>query len=794
LTTVKRVRAINRPAPRPGMPRVAATQRSRREPDGRRGDVTASAGSIALQRVAQPEGLRQHGHCGPVWWPLREREAQAWPPADDICSKERRSVAAAGRRRAGDGQHTTTTVRTLATHTMRPSIATDASAPLFAAPAITTRQPGAVSDFFRYHGFWAPGVRAFRAIGFRAKALVIATTFLVPIAVLGWQYFSAQQGQIAFSAKERLGVEYATALMPVLDLMQQQRMHSAQAAVKGSEPAALADARAQLAQALAGLAAVEQRLGATLGTGDAHKKMLASQAALPAPSAGLDAVFAAHSAGVDALIALLGVSTDGSNLTLDPDIDTYYLMDASMFRLPVMLEATAQIRGLGAAMLAAGQATPQQQRRLVELQTILRTNYEAMDAGFVKAMAYNAAVRAAARPDDAKPLIAKLLAQTDATVLRADGPQGDAAAHIADGNAAIAAMNQLAGRTKTQLDAMVAERVERLETARNIAALVTAVGLLAALYLFASFRKVLDGGLREVAHHIDAMRDGDLTTKPRAWGRDEAANLMHTLADMQQSLRRIVTQVRGASENIVGTSEQIADGASELSARTEQAGANLQQAASAMEEISATVRHAETRVDEAARLAETNSGTAERGGKVIGQLVQTMRTLSQESGRIGEIVHTIDGIAFQTNLLALNAAVEAARAGEQGRGFATVASEVRALAQRSAAAAREIKQLIGASQEQVEGGVRVAREAGGAIEEIVNGSRRVRALLSEVAVGAREQTAGVAQSAHAVQQLDAVTQRNASLAGSTAGAAGTLQQQAQALSAEVAQFQLPATA
>jgi methyl-accepting chemotaxis protein len=249
-------------------------------------------------------------------------------------------------------------------------------------------------------------------------------------------------------------------------------------------------------------------------------------------------------------------------------------------------------------------------------------------------------------------------------------------------------------------------------------------------------------------------------------------------------------QVRGASENIVGTSEHIADGSRELSVRTDQASANLQQAASAMEQISATVRHAETRVEEATRLAEANAGSAERGGKVIGNLVQTMRLLSQESGRIGEIVHTIDGIAFQTNLLALNAAVEAARAGEQGRGFATVASEVRALAQRSAAAAREIKQLIGNSKEQVDSGVRVARDAGGAIDEIVASSRRVRELLSEVSVGAREQTAGVSQTAHAVQQMDVVTQRNSSLAGETASAAGTLQQHARALSAEVAQFRL----
>jgi methyl-accepting chemotaxis protein len=658
-------------------------------------------------------------------------------------------------------------------------------------PAAGAHPAASRSDFFRYHGFWAPGVRAFRVIGFRAKAMVIAAAFMLPIGALGWQYFAAQQGQIEFSAKERLGIDYARAVMPVLDLMQRQRMHAAQAAVKGSEPAALAGVQSELAKAMAALAATEQRLGGRLGTAEAHRRMVAGQAALPPASAGLDAVFAGHSAGVDALIQLLGASTDGSNLTLDPDIDTYYLMDASMFRLPAMLEAAAQIRGLGAAMLAAGTATPAQQRRLIELQTLLRSHYDAMDAGFAKAAAHNPDILATTRPDDAKPLIATLLAQTDATALRSAGPQGDVAAHIEAGNAAIAAMNQLGGRTAEQLDTLVAARVSRLEQSRNVAAAAVAVGLLAAAYLFVSFRMVLDGGLREVAHHIDAMRDGDLTTHVRPWGHDEAAGLMRTLAEMQNALRGIVAQVRGASHNIVGASEQITDGANELSARTEQAGGNLQQAASAMEQISATVRHAESRVDEATRLAGANAGAAERGGQVIGELVQTMRSLSQESGRIGEIVHTIDGIAFQTNLLALNAAVEAARAGDQGRGFATVASEVRALAQRSAAAAREIKQLIGTSQEQVDSGVRVAREAGTAIEEIVSSSRRVRTLLDEVAVGAREQTAGVAQTTQAVQQMDVVTQRNASLAADTASAAVSLQQEAHRLAEGVSRFQLP---
>jgi methyl-accepting chemotaxis protein len=297
-----------------------------------------------------------------------------------------------------------------------------------------------------------------------------------------------------------------------------------------------------------------------------------------------------------------------------------------------------------------------------------------------------------------------------------------------------------------------------------------------------------------VAFHINAMRDGDLTTRPRAWGSDEAAGLMQTLADMQASLRKIVSQVRGASSHIVVASTQIASGAMDLSTRTEESAANLQQTAAAMEEVSATVSRGSDTVDQATALAVTNAAAAERGGTVVAQVVETMQGINVASGRISDIIGTIDGIAFQTNILALNAAVEAARAGEQGRGFAVVASEVRALAQRSGAAAREIKTLITASVEQVEGGVRVVREAGQTMTEMQGSARRVRELLEAVAQGSREQTQGVTQSTEAVQELDKVTQQNAALVEQTAAAAGSLKDQAEALAAGVAQFKLPEAA
>jgi len=352
----------------------------------------------------------------------------------------------------------------------------------------------------------------------------------------------------------------------------------------------------------------------------------------------------------------------------------------------------------------------------------------------------------------------------------------------------------LAERSTGELDRLVGVRVGHLAAARNLTIWAMVGGMLGALYLFIAFRMVLDGGLREVAFHIDSMRDGDLTTRPRAWGDDEVAGLMRTLVEMQQSLRRIVSQVRGASDNIVVSSTQISGGAMDLSARTEQSAANLQRSASAMEEISSTVRETAGAAQDASRLATENAAAAARGGEIIGTMVSKMESISDSSKRIGDIIGTIDSIAFQTNILALNAAVEAARAGEQGRGFAVVAAEVRSLSHRTAEAAREVKSLIGASVEQVAAGADVVQSAGSVIGEIVTASQRVSTLLGEITASANEQASGVTQTAGSVQELDSVTQQNAALVEETAAAASSLQEQAHALAAEVSQFKLPVDA
>ncbi|RTL31065.1 MAG: chemotaxis protein [Burkholderiales bacterium] len=322
---------------------------------------------------------------------------------------------------------------------------------------------------------------------------------------------------------------------------------------------------------------------------------------------------------------------------------------------------------------------------------------------------------------------------------------------------------------------------------------IIAMGVLVAGYLFICFYKVMDGGLKETRRHLRAITTGDLTTSPKPWGKDEAADLMLELRTMQDSLRHMVLQVRQSSSQIVRSSSEIAGGAMDLSSRTEQAAANLEETAASMEQITSTVQNSADNTNEASQVAQRNASKASDGGKAMEAVVQRMEAIRTSSAKISEIISTIDGIAFQTNILALNAAVEAARAGEQGRGFAVVASEVRMLAQRSANAAKEIKTILVKSVEEVEAGTTVVKEAGAAIEEIVETSQRVNQLLAEVASGAREQNNGIEQIGMAVHDLDRMTQQNAALVEQTAAAASTMQNQAHALSEEVARFKIPSS-
>ncbi|ACB33867.1 methyl-accepting chemotaxis sensory transducer [Leptothrix cholodnii SP-6] len=300
---------------------------------------------------------------------------------------------------------------------------------------------------------------------------------------------------------------------------------------------------------------------------------------------------------------------------------------------------------------------------------------------------------------------------------------------------------------------------------------------------------------RSIVRPIDEARrfaasiaQGDLSVRLAVTGRDEAAELMRALVEMQQSLQTMVGSIRSSAESISVASTEIASGNQDLSGRTEQTASNLQHAASSMEHLTGTVRQTADSARTANQLAVSAAEAAQRGGSVVSQVVTNMEEINASSKKIADIIGVIDGIAFQTNILALNAAVEAARAGEQGRGFAVVAGEVRNLAQRSANAAREIKSLIGASVDKVESGARLVHDAGSTMSEIVSSVQRVTDIIGEITAATTEQSGELGQVNATVNQLDQMTQQNAALVEQSAAAAESLKEQALKLSDVVKAF------
>jgi methyl-accepting chemotaxis protein len=300
------------------------------------------------------------------------------------------------------------------------------------------------------------------------------------------------------------------------------------------------------------------------------------------------------------------------------------------------------------------------------------------------------------------------------------------------------------------------------------------------------------GPLHEAVQAAKQVASGDLTLQIDATSEDETGQLLQSLKEMNESLVRIVAQVRGGTNAIADASSQIAAGNLDLSQRTEEQASSLEETASAMEELTGTVKQNAANATQANQLALTASEVASKGGAVVSEVVQTMGSINESSRKIVDIISVIDGIAFQTNILALNAAVEAARAGEQGRGFAVVASEVRNLAQRSAAAAKEIKTLISDSVEKVDAGARLVDQAGTTMDEVVASVKRVTDIISEIAAASREQTTGIEQVGASLSQMDQVTQQNAALVEQAAAAAESMHQQTENLAGVVSVFKLSA--
>ncbi|MES2323834.1 MAG: methyl-accepting chemotaxis protein [Pseudomonadota bacterium] len=633
------------------------------------------------------------------------------------------------------------------------------------------------------------------------KFAVMGLLALVMVAAPLVLYMLETQKAINAAALEQRGIEPARALLLALQMTQQHRGLSA-LALGGN-----ATARTKLVDKAAAAEMVYAKLDAIVDGEKANQALevawrkvredwnalarKTAQGAITIPGSYTD-----HTALLAGMLGVHSMLLDHFGLTLDPEMDSYYLMDAALVQAPRLTEALGQTRAKGAGILIAKEAAMADKATLFSLLDKASERYQVMRQSMNKTAASHPALkeRLEERTSEAVSQATSVTALARAQIVDAGQIDYPSADYVAKFTSAIDAQFALIAVAVDELDAMLKARHASLTRSSNILiATVILFGACGALLAYVITRSITIP-LAEAVQFARLVATGNLAASVDTASSNEIGQLMGALMDMKHSLVRIVAEVRSGTETIAAASAQIAHGNLDLSSRTEEQASSLEETASSMEELTGTVRQNADNARQANQLAVTASDIAFKGGAVVSKVVSTMGAINDSSRKIVDIIAVIDGIAFQTNILALNAAVEAARAGEQGRGFAVVAAEVRNLAQRSAAAAKEIKTLIGNSVEQVGIGSTLVDQAGSTMAEIVESIKRVTDIMGEITAASQEQTSGIDQINQAITQMDDVTQQNAALVEEAAAAAASLEEQAGALARVVSIFKIGETA
>ena len=636
---------------------------------------------------------------------------------------------------------------------------------------------------------WHPSAALMRQLRLPAKMLLITTAFTLPLAWLLGMYVNNSLEGLSFVKQERQGVRYAQAIYPAIDAVGAWRFQARNAA-DGESGAQVEESRRKFEAAFKTLETLDAELGKTLGTTAALNSARSGLQTAVAAQGKPEELFPTMNAISRALVVLLDTVTDGSGLALDPELPSYYLMNAVLMHAPAVIQNTSELRGLGRDALKAGTLTPEVAARIYERLAIILHERQLAVIGLGKVQK--------AEPERAKLLQTNAPGVTEGfeTLVRttfapgASEVKGDSAAYLKAANQAMQAQFSQVAKNLEVLDLLLADRQAQLTRGLWLALAVVVLAMLLAGYMFVGFFISMDKGFKVLRRHLISISMGDLRSTIRGVGADEVTGLLKELNNMQAALAITVKQVQGASDAVVHSSLEISQSMQDLAARTESAAAALEQSSAALEQTNSTVAMTAESVSKASEIATGNASTASRGGAVMQDVANTMERIQTSSQKISDIIGVIDGIAFQTNILALNAAVEAARAGEQGRGFAVVATEVRALAGRSAAAAKEIKTLITTSTDEVTKGSEIVRQAGEHMHQIVESAAQVKDLLDEVSNGAREQSIGIGQIGEAVNELDRNTQSNAALVEQTAALSQTLSGAAVGMAAQVDEFRL----
>ena len=628
------------------------------------------------------------------------------------------------------------------------------------------------------------------------KFVLLDTLGAILVAVPLLLYIHESNKSVNSAALEASSIQSERVLLKALRLTQQHRGLSAiylsgKDEVKEKRAALEADVTKAFAEADAAIKQIDNPTAAQLW-GKVAQDWPGLSLKVGERSINPQASFAQHTELITQLFKINDALIDHFGLNIDPGKDSYHLIDTALLRLPQLTETLGRLRGKGSGMLALKEVSLDERISLAGTAESAKNLNSVIKASLDKVVEINPALKdkldGLSQNAFSSGVTAVQLALTK--LIKADQLTLAPTEYYTQLTDAIDAQFKLNDAALSELNGILNARQSDLRTTQiTLLAVVLLMIALTGLAGWIVLHAITDP-LQNAIGIAKKIAVGDLTSNIEVNGTDETAELIHALKEMNQSLMRIVSDVRVATDTIATGSAQIASGNMDLSSRTEQQAGSLEETASSMEELTSTVKQNADNARQANSMALSASEVAVKGGSVVAQVVDTMGAINHSSKKIVDIIGVIDGIAFQTNILALNAAVEAARAGEQGRGFAVVATEVRNLAQRSAAAAKEIKSLIGDSVERVDAGARLVDQAGATMQEIVDSIRRVTDIMGEITAASQEQTAGIEQVNIAITQMDDTTQQNAALVEEAAAAAQSMQNQANNLSMAVSVFKL----
>ncbi len=645
-------------------------------------------------------------------------------------------------------------------------------------------------------------MKLWQKLALMVAVLMIPTVYLVTLLI------EEKNISINSSQKEMAGIEY---LQPVYSLLLHVMEHRGivylQLSGDTGSNTRLEEKQQAINADLERIAAVETIHGKNLNTSEHLAAVKSGWRNLKDQTQGLarEESFVRHTALINDIAALITQVNDTSNLVLDPELDSSYLINVTVTKMPSLLETMDTLR----VKSAAGYMSTQTDDIRFELSALINSvqhQANAIHHGMEVAFEYNLDLkpRLIGPVNELQSLVSKFtdmvsreIAGTDSTY-RSDSSDFAGSVNAQDiyraGNNAITAAVNINEQTLPALNELLKTRIDNFNNKKYLALINVVIFIFVSIVIAFFITRYISRNVSGLVSVIKQFSKGNLIMELfENTDKDEISQLYNSLHDLQLKLAEVISSIRVGANEVSTASEQVAQGNANLSQRTQEQASSLEEVASSMEEMTGTVSQNADNAQQANQLAIGAREQADAGGVVVGRAMAAMSEINNSSKKIADIIGVIDEIAFQTNLLALNAAVEAARAGEQGRGFAVVATEVRNLAGRSATAAKEIKALIKDSVAKTQDGTKLVDESGHALSEIVKAVKKVSDIVAEIAAASREQSEGINQVNKALLQMDDMTQQNAALVEQAAAAAEAIEAQSQELVNQVQFFNINRT-